>query len=148
MRLDWDSVSDISASFDSRDAEDIREALRDRVDGCKEHAEELAEWRSDDETTKGEQPECEWEPLTDDEQALLDLLTEWSESVDDWRYGVHFIHESDFEDEMRELAEGCGYIRGGEDNPLLNYIDWEAWARDCRNDYSVFEANGQTFYVR
>ena len=147
MKLDWTSLSDITSSFDSRDADEVREALQDRVDGIKDHAEELAEWEKEDQETRGDAPECDWEPLTEDEEELLEQLTEWSEEIDDWRHGAFFIHESDFEDQMRELAEDCGYCPAN-GNPLLKYIDWEAWASDCKHDYSCYEVDGETFYVR
>lgn len=58
------------------------------------------------------------------------------------------IPESDFEDYCRNLADDCGYTNGGDDNPLLNYIDWERWAADCRHDYSGFDFDGDSYLVR
>ncbi len=58
------------------------------------------------------------------------------------------IAESEFEDYCQELAEDCGYVAHTDQNPLLNYIDWERWAKDCRYDYTEFEFEDVTYLVR
>lgn len=56
------------------------------------------------------------------------------------------IPDSEFEDYCRELAEDCGYV--DDQSPLSNYVDWERWADDCKQDYTEFEFEGVTYWVR
>lgn len=64
-----------------------------------------------------------------------------------WDDGIYFIPDYEFEDYCRELAEDC-YITSADNNPLLNYVDWEKWARDCSMDYSEVEFRGTSYYWR
>jgi len=67
----------------------------------------------------------------------------------DW-YPLTLIRDSYFTDYAQDLAEDCGYASGpdGYSNPLLSYIDWEAWARDVRMDYTSTEIDGVTYWYR
>lgn len=136
--IDWTSVGDLASEqfIDSRDMEKAIDALEERAD-----------WEPDDEQTADDNPN----PLDDDETALLKTLHEVRDSCGcEWRYGVTYIRESEWEDYCRELADDCGYTGTGkqDDNPLLNYIDWEGWAEAVRQDYSSIEIDGTTFYYR
>jgi hypothetical protein len=151
MKLDWTSVADISSSFCSRDADEVREALQERVDAWREYNEAVTERNNtpvEDRVDEEPPEEPSDEELTDDETDLLALLTEWSEECSEWRHGEYFIHESDFQDQMEELANECGYLGNPRDNPLMSCIDWEKWADMCRMDYTTYEAGDETFYAR
>lgn len=67
----------------------------------------------------------------------------------DW-YPLTLVRDSYFVDYAQELAEDCGYASGpdGYSNPLFSYIDWEAWARDVRMDYTSTEIDGVTYWYR
>jgi hypothetical protein len=69
---------------------------------------------------------------------------------DDWKYGITFIHEDDFTDYCEELAYDCGFLgskwKGG--NPLDYCVDWDKWARDCRNEYAEIEFENQIYLYR
>jgi hypothetical protein len=68
----------------------------------------------------------------------------------DWGDGITFIHEDDFTDYCEELAYEVGYLEDlrKETNPLSYCIDWDKWARDCKNDYAEIEFEGQTYLYR
>jgi len=88
------------------------------------------------------------EELDEDEQTELNGLNKLKDECEGygWDDGIHFIKEYEFEDYARELAEDS-YI-SEDNNPLLNYIDWERWARDVQMDYSEVEFEGTTYYYR
>ena len=69
----------------------------------------------------------------------------------DW-YPVTLVRDSHFRAYAEQLADECGYTdeaaRDSEKNPLLAYIDWEAWARDVRMDYTAVEIDGVTYWYR
>lgn len=101
---------------------------------------------------------------------------EWLSEVEEWQRGAvlawvdlgnYFTDKdglpilSDFDeaycgewDSFREyaedLAESCGYLPSGDDvraNPLLSYINWDAWARDLAYDYNTAPAPAGGVYV-
>lgn len=72
--------------------------------------------------------------------------------------GAHYATEDGFqdayhgqhssaEDYAQQLAEDCGLLptnkRGESSNPLLNYIDWERYARDLEYDGYYFADDGE-----
>ena len=61
--------------------------------------------------------------------------------------GVTLIHEADFEDYARELAEDIGAIGRSLEWPAY-CIDWEWAARELKMDYSEIEYKGETYYYR
>lgn len=80
-------------------------------------------------------------------KALTDLRSEFSS---EWPYGEALIRESYFTDYAREFADDVGYLskdaRNG--NPLLDYVDWDAWATAVQQDYTEYEIGGVTYYAR
>ncbi len=54
------------------------------------------------------------------------------------------IDEFDFEDHAEELMNECYEIPEN----LINYIDYEAFARDLIMDYSCLEVGSTTYYYR
>lgn len=69
----------------------------------------------------------------------------------DW-YPVTLVRDSYFRAYAEQLADDCGYTEQAADeatkNPLLAYIDWEAWARDVRMDYTPVKIDGTTYWYR
>ena len=87
-------------------------------------------------------------------RAILDNLKGYG-GDEKWRgdwYPVTLVRDSHFRDYAEQLAEKCGYTdeaaRDSEKNPLLAYIDWKAWARDVRMDYTPVDIDGCTYWYR
>jgi hypothetical protein len=70
----------------------------------------------------------------------------WKGSEHYFKYFVKFseneptmVHEFGFEDYARDLGENC-YLddirRDNGHNPILDFIDWEAWVDFVKNDYT------------
>ena len=60
--------------------------------------------------------------------------------------GESLIPESEFEDYAERLAED---VSGTDLNEWPFYaIDWEIAARDLQSDFTAFEIDGETYYVR
>jgi hypothetical protein len=57
------------------------------------------------------------------------------------------IHSDDFEDYARDLHEDL-HGRNSTESWPHNCIDWEAAAEQLKGDFSVFEYDGQDYYVR
>lgn len=87
--------------------------------------------------------------ISEDEQEELIKLLKLKEETENygWLNGIYFIPDYEFEDYCRELAED-NYISNNDKNPLLNYIDWRGWARDCKMDYMEVEYCGTTYFYR
>lgn len=99
--------------------------------------------------------------LTDDEaeelaelRAILNELKGYG-GDEQWRgdwYPVTLVRDSYFCIYAEQLARDCGYTdQAAEEatkNPLLAYIDWEAWARDVRMDYASVEIDDITYWYR
>lgn len=50
-----------------------------------------------------------------------------------------------FTDYAREWAQGSGYIDNN--NPLLDYVDWEAYADNMKQDFTEVESGIHIFFV-
>jgi len=115
---------------------DLRE-LADELADLEDEAEGLGEGESLDE---------------DDAERLAALRSLQDDLGGDMRLAARddagLIHENEWEDYCRELASDLGYLEGDDKNPLLNYIDWERWAEDCKQDYCEHEFDGETYYRR
>jgi antirestriction protein len=93
-----------------------------------------------------EQYDSEVEYRDDDDSGDDDFIAAVEELASDVTGGTdphdladfHFIHEDDFEEYARELAEDVYDLP----DPMSNYIDWEQWARDLRMDYTEYGFNG------
>ena len=69
---------------------------------------------------------------------------EASESLFEEHYNGEWNSEQEF---AENLAEDCGMVPDASENPLLRYIDWEAWTRDLfMGDYWSARV-GSTVYV-
>jgi hypothetical protein len=78
-------------------------------------------------------------------EAIKDEIGEARGKIND--EGGPFVHENDFEDYARELADEIGAISGRESWPL-NCIDWAFAAEELKGDYSSVEWNGTTYLYR
>jgi antirestriction protein len=58
---------------------------------------------------------------------------------------VHIGYRSDLKDYFMEWAYDVGYMT--DENPMLSYIDWEHFARDCMYDYTEYEYDGSLYIV-
>lgn len=77
--------------------------------------------------------------------ALLAVKAE-GRNFEDWEHGLTFVSDYHFKDYARSMAEDCGMI--DPESSMANYIDWDAWARDVRMDYSSVEIAGVTYWAR
>ena len=59
----------------------------------------------------------------------------------------YFVHEDDFEEHARELADSTGAIDGDAGWPM-SHIDWKGAARDLQMDYTSVDFDGTTYYYR
>jgi len=59
---------------------------------------------------------------------------------------IHIGYRCDLKDYFMEWAYDVGFMT--DENPMLSYIDWEHFARDCMYDYSEYEYNGNLYIVR
>lgn len=50
-----------------------------------------------------------------------------------------------FTDYAREHATDCGYVDNN--NPLVEYVDWEAYAENMKQDFTEVEVGIHIFYV-
>lgn len=127
--FDWaDNIADINSEdiLDTRDLETIRNRLKKELKDIK---------RSDN---NDESIEASFE--------LVDLLDGLEQEVPEWDYGNALIREDHFEDYAQDEAESFGYMDN--DNPLLSFIDWSAWADYLLNDYSSIKIGDETYYYR
>jgi hypothetical protein len=89
-------------------------------------------------------PECGFDdPLDADERERLAKLRDFEESIPDWH---ELIHEDDFEDHARELADELGMI----DTSVwpATCIDWKQAADELQQDYTSYDLDDDTFYAR
>lgn len=87
---------------------------------------------------------------TDEDIEELDELLALKEECEGygWDYGIHFIKDDEFYDYARESAEECGLIGDDQNNPLMNYIDWQSWADAMQEDYTEIEFREVTYWFR
>lgn len=78
-------------------------------------------------------------------EELKDQIGECKGKIDD--SNGPFVHENDFEDYARELAEDIGAIDRNASWPL-GCIDWEQAADELKMDYTSVDWEGVTYYYR
>lgn len=79
--------------------------------------------------------------------ALRRLVAEGEDATPDWPYGATLIRDSYFRDYAQELAEELGADLNRAVWPYT-CIDWDAAARDLRQDYTAIEWDGVTYWTR
>lgn len=107
----------------------------DRMDS-RELQERLDELEAQDELDEDE---------TDEMAAIRELRDECDDS--EWKYGIEFIREDDFEDYARQLAEDIGAIDRELGWPAC-HIDWEAASDSLKMDYMLTEVGGIEYRFR
>jgi antirestriction protein len=89
----------------------------------------------------------ELEDLFSDLEPLESFAEEASNYAEDWEHGATLIRYSYFETYAQELAEDCGMVNSAATWPN-NHIDWEAAARDLKQDYTEIDFDGVSYFVR
>jgi hypothetical protein len=56
------------------------------------------------------------------------------------------IPDYDFENYAMDLARDVGMV--DKDSIIYSYVDWESFAGDLKGDYSSFEYEGETYWIR
>ena len=88
----------------------------------------------------------EAEELAEEIQELQDLMVECEDMFPDWNYGEQLIHEDDFEEYARDLAED---IFSADFNIWpFNLIPWDHAAEQLMVDYGEIEFEGETYLGR
>lgn len=133
---------------------DVIESAREEGDSDKIGTAEknLADWIGIDEDSLP--PNITYEELEDlfaSDKALelraLKNLEDKASCSPDWKYGETLIQESFFVEYAQELAEEIGSISRDERWPL-NHIDWEAAAKELKNDYMSVDFDGVEYLIR
>lgn len=90
--------------------------------------------------------ETTWDALEALDQARA-LEAEIEPYAPDYRYGATVIRDDEFENYARQLAEDVGAIDSDARWPAC-HIDWAAAADALKMDYTSFEFDGCTWWVR
>lgn len=119
---------------------DSRDYVIARIEELRGERDDYTLW-ADPETKESDTPEsraawAEENPDDADELAALEALAEET-----------LIHEDDWLDYVRELAEDIGAIDRKATWPL-NHIDWAAAAEELKADYMTVDFDGVTYYMR
>lgn len=89
----------------------------------------------------------EWD---NDNKAELDALKALADEAEgyasDWNHGEQLIRESYFTEYAQELCEEIGDVP--RDLPHYIEIDWEATARNIKQDYTEVDFDGVTYLIR
>jgi hypothetical protein len=78
--------------------------------------------------------------------ALRALADDGETNVSGWQYGETLIRESYFVRYCKEILNDCGDLP--RDLPPYIVIDWEATARNIRDDYTELTFDGVTYLAR
>ncbi len=126
--------------------EGLRDAVTDAQDALKDAStdEEQESAQTDLDNAEAEFSKDEADELKALE-SLKDDIGERGGKIND--EAGPFVHESDFEDHARELADDIGAIPSDANWPC-NCIDWEKAADELKMDYSSVEWNGVTYLYR
>lgn len=146
--LDIDELNDRLAEL-----EDIKDNLRIAEDDLEEYdSEHTPPEDSDDERQDlieaVESAQKDFDEIADELaklEELKDQIGERKGKIDD--ENGPFIHDNDFKDYARELAEDIGAIDRNASWPL-GCIDWEQAADELKADYTSVDWEGVTYYYR
>lgn len=150
-------ISNSDDTIDSRDVIARIEELESERSDLSDALDEAVEASNTDETSDPEELQQaiddakhdlqEWD---NDNKAELDALKALAEEAEgyasDWNHGEQLIRESYFTDYAREMLEDCGDVP--RDLPHYIEIDWEATARNIKQDYTEVEYDGVTYLIR
>ena len=150
-------ISNSDDTIDSRDVIARIEELESERSDLSDALDEAVEASNTDETSDPEELQQaiddakhdlqEWD---NDNKAELDALKALADEAEgyasDWNHGEQLIRESYFTDYAREMLEDCGDVP--RDLPHYIEIDWEATARNIKQDYTEVEYDGVTYLIR
>lgn len=90
------------------------------------------------------------EDFGEEEAEELQKLTNFAEGVSDseWEFGMTFINDSHWEDYAQELCSDLGYLPNSLPGFISSNINWEGVATDLKVDYTSYELDGVTYWVR
>ena len=81
--------------------------------------------------------------------ALRELDREGEENSEDWEYGATLVHEAYFVQYAQELADDIGAFADARGAMWpYTHIDWDSAAEELKQDYTILQFGGQTYYVR
>lgn len=86
------------------------------------------------------------DPDEREELAALKAIADDAEGCSDWEYGEALIRYSYFKDYAEELFDDC--YAGQIPENLRSYIDYEAFARDLKFDYTTVDFCGVKYLIR
>ena len=135
-------ATDISNSDDVIDSRDVIERIEElEAIVLPIHNVETGEDELDPSVTDDERKDA-----TAELDALKTLADEAEGYCPDWKYGATLVRYSYFTEYARELLEDCGDLP--KNLPSYIEIDWDATARNIRQDYTSVEFDGVTYWVR
>ena len=136
--------------MDSRDLEQRKEELKQQVlDSFLETFPQYKDTTEDFDDIIFEEEEIQsWKEDWLGEIEEITDIEKLRDEVDyrEWKSGIYFFEEKDFEEYCEELIKDCGYI--SRNFPSWIEIDWEATTNNMRQDYSEVEFRGETYLYR
>lgn len=151
--------------IDSRDIITLQEEMSDELDTLKE----VLETREDDylcyKTDGGDDPTIIEDMIEaindaksdldnfemDDFNTLNELVSE-GESSPDWSYGETLIHESYFEDYIKDMINECWEMPKEIDSGKWPWrhmeMNWADAAEEAKQDYMTISFGDETYYIR
>lgn len=96
----------------------------------------------------GDEPES----LSSEETELLSVLKRLRDECEGsgWKDGIQFISDYYWKEYCQEWANDVGYCGDGfsKGNPLMDYVDWERWANEMKNDFIETTIGHRVYYWR
>ena len=132
--------------LDSRDLQERIEELETELEELTEELEAAEEENDEAAISDARQAVEEWKD--ENQEELDELLAMRDECGPEWKYGVAFIAEEDFEEYAQDLASD---LYGEEIRNAywpFDCIDWEKAADALRMDYSSIDYQGTTYLFR
>jgi hypothetical protein len=127
------------------------ESLKEALDDAHTKIEDL---QGDAEATEDDRLDAESElddalsGFGDDEAKELEAIEELERDIGELtRHGGSLIHESNFEDYARQLAEDIGAIDRNASWPL-HCIDWRQAAEELKQEYTCVTFDGEDYFHR
>ena len=132
--------------LDSRDLQERIEELETELEELIEELEGAGEENDETAISDAKHAIDEWK---DENQGELDALTALKyECGPEWKYGVAFIAEEDFEAYAQDLASDLYGEEIRNASWPFDCIDWKQAAASLRMDYSSIDYQGTTFLFR
>ena len=132
--------------LDSRDLQERIEELETELEALTEDLEAAEEENDEAAIRDAQQTIEEWKD--ENQEELDELLAMKDECGPEWKYGVAFIAEEDFEEYAQDLASDLYGEEIRNASWPFDCIDWEKAADSLRMDYSVIDYQGTTYLFR